>query len=149
MKKKIFIILFISLAVLESCQFYEEKDLGNNLILWERDGRETQYDIVYCGGYSLGSCKGGIYVLPTMVNKYSMYVETAKSNDRWVIAKTIDVENQDESYWIIGKSYNLKDINCLEVSCDSLIQSHVIGALDYENFTNKSKELGIDLKFEE
>lgn len=148
MRKRILVILIIFLAVLESCQFYEEKDLGNDLILWESDAGKGQYDIVHCGGYSFGSCKGGIYVVPNTEGRYSMYVETAKSNDKWVIAKTIYVENQRESYWVIGKNFNLKNVNCLEVSCDSIIQSHVTGPLGLETFNQKRKELEIDINFE-
>src|SRR5690606_36496807 len=109
---------------------------------------EGYYDLVYCSRYDIGGCIAGIYILPTSDNKYSMYVKTAKSNDKWVIAKTIQIKDNKENYWIISKDFSLENVDCNNVSCDSIIQSHVTGALNYQEFTARKKELGIPLKFE-
>ena len=149
MKGRILIapLLTVLLITLDGCELYGNKDLGNKLTLFARDSPEEHYDVVYCAVYDIGGCRSGIYVLPTAENKNSMYVETAKSNEKWIIAKTIKI-NDNKDYWIISKDFSLENVDCNKVSCDSIIQSHVTGALNYQEFTVKTKELGIDLKFE-
>lgn len=154
MKRIILIVplLFILLITLDSCEFYVNKDLGNKLTVFEGDKLEDKV-IVYCTGYSFGSCKSGIYVVPTYEEhydekgNYAEYVETAEFDDKWVVVKTIRIENQKENYWIISKDFSLDDVDCNEINCDSIIQSHVIGALDYQKFNAKTKKLGINIKF--
>jgi hypothetical protein len=151
MKERILTIalLIVLLITLDSCEFYGNKDLGNKLTLFARDSPEGHYDIVYCSKYDIGGCIAGIYVLPTADDKYYMYVKSAKSNDKWVVAKTIRTADQKENYWIISKDFSLENVDCNSEDCDSIIQSHVTGALDNQEFITKTKELGIDLKFEE
>ena len=115
---------------LSKCQLYDGKELGNNLILWEREGGQG-YDIIYCGSYSFGSCIGGIYVLPTSENQYSMQVIDVKFDKRRIIAITKNTENNKLSYWIIDKKFNLMNVNCWKVNCDSIIKSHVFGPFNY------------------
>jgi len=130
----------------------ESSNLGNKFTLFEGDKLEDRV-IVYCTGYSFLACKSGIYVVPTYEKhydekgNYTEYVSTAKSDDKWIIAKTVQVKDNKENYWIIEK-FSLDDIDCWNVNCDSIIQSHVIGALEFIEFCNKTKELGITLEFE-
>ena len=151
MKRRILIVplLILLLITLGGCEFYGNKDLGNKLTLFARDSPEGHFDIVYCSKYDMGGCIAGIYVLPTADEKYFMYVEAAKSNDKWIVAKTVDAEDQKENYWIISKAFSLENVDCNNEDCDSIIQTHITGALDYQEFIVKTKELGIDLKFEE
>lgn len=152
--KKVKLIVFkrsmIALFVFWGCN---SENLGGNLTIFEGDKLEDRV-IVYCTGYSFGSCKAGIYVVPTYEKhydekgNYAEYVETAKSNEIWIIAKTIQINGNKENYWIISKDFSLENIDCNKVSCDSIIQSHVIGALNYQEFSAKKKELGINLKLE-
>jgi len=147
-KKSLIFLFFISISnVFNCCDLYGNKELGNRFTLFARDSPEGQYDLIYCARYDIGGCVSGAYVLPTADTKYDMYVPTAKSNDKWIIAKTIQVEDNKENYWIIEK-FSLEDIDCWEINCDSIIQSHVMGAFDFIEFTDKTKELGIKLEFE-
>lgn len=149
-KSIIFTYSIILLFILCGCN---SKNLGDKLTIFEGDRLEDRV-IVYCTGYSFGSCKAGIYVVPTYEKhydekgNYAEYVETAKSNEKWIIAKTIQINDNKENYWIISKDFSLENVDCNKVSCDSIIQSHVTGALNYQEFTAKTKELGINLKFE-
>lgn len=140
----------ISLFVFFGCN---SEKLGGNLTIFEGDKLEDRV-IVYCTGYSFGSCKAGIYVLPTYEKhydekgNYAEYVETANSNEKWIVAKTIRINENKENYWIISKDFSLENVDCNKVNCDSIIQSHVIGAFNYQEFTAMKKELGINLKLE-
>lgn len=147
-KKIIASLLFVQLCILWSCDFYGNKDLGGKLTLWLRDGSEGRYDIVYCSKYDIGGCIAGIYVIPSADDeRYSMYVKTAKSDDKWVIAKTIRTVEQKKNYWIIDKNFSLEDVDCDALNCDSIIRSNVIGPLDAQQFGSKLAELKISLKF--
>jgi len=144
--------------------FWGSQDLGNNLTLFSRDNVKGHYDIIYCSNYKNGCCSGGPYVIPSEGYQYYMYVEKAKSNDKWIIASTIPImaniefaisnKNEDlvktipkkKSYWIISKDFDIEKLNCDKVNCDSIIQMNVIGPLDIENFNGKILELKIDLK---
>lgn len=147
-KEVIYLFLFTVLFVLYSC---DSGSLGGKFTIFEGDKLEDRV-IVYCTGYSFGSCKAGIYVVPTYEKhydengNYAEYVEMAKSNKKWIIVKTIQIKDNEENYWIISKDFSLENVDCNKVSCDSIIQSHVTGALNYQEFTAKTKELGINLK---
>lgn len=147
-KKIIASFLLVQLCILWSCDFYGNKDLGNHLTLWLRDGSEGCYDIVYCTKHDIGGCIAGIYVIPsTDDEKHSIYVKTAKSDDQWVIAKTIRTIDQKENFWIINNNFSLEDVDCDEINCDSIIRSNLIGPLDAQQFGSKLAEHKISLKF--
>lgn len=159
------LVLILLFSACNYCgDFWGAYDLGNKLTLLDGDKTEHRV-IVYCMGKSGGCCTGGMYVIPSVGNQYYMYVDKAKSNDNWVIARTIPImENIEyaisnkkeaidktiptkESYWIISKDFSIENLNCDEVNCDSIVQSHVIGPLDIERFNGKLSELKIDLEF--
>src|SRR5690606_25133599 len=85
------------------CDFYGSHDLGNNFSLLEGDKLEDRV-IVYCAGNKSGCCTGGMSVIPTYEEhydadgKYLEYVEEAKSNERWIIVKTVQKNNKFR-YW--------------------------------------------------
>lgn len=147
---KLFVYLLVVFSILFSCN---SKNTANKIVLFEGDKLEDRV-IVYCTGYSFGSCKSGIYIVPTYENhydekgNYAEYVEKVNSNSKWMIVKTIRIKDNNESYWVINKNFDLESFDCSEVNCDSIIQSHVVGSLNYDEFTAKKKELGITLKFE-
>lgn len=153
MRNKIRIVFIPLLLILffSSCNycgfFGGAHDLGNKLTLFERDNQEGHNDIIYCSNYKDGCCFGGMYVIPSEGNQYYMYVDKAKSNDNWVIAKSIQEKDKKENYWIISKEFDIENLNCDEVNCDSIIQSHVMGPLEIESFNEKLSELEIDLEF--
>lgn len=147
MKKKITSVLFISSIILSSCcDFFGAHDLGNNLTLLEGDKTEDRI-IVYCTGKSGGCCKGGMFVIPSVGNQYHMYVETAKSNEKWVIARSVQIKDKQQNYWIINKGFSIASLNCDEVKCDSIVQSYVQGPFDIKGFNEKKSQLKIDLSF--
>jgi hypothetical protein len=123
-------------------------NLGNNLYMMDWDNNTRI--IVFCSNKKGRTCYGGTYVIPDVKkNKYPTYVDSAKSNEKWIIVKAIGYIDDKEYYYIVDKHFDaesLKKFNCSE--CDSILQSHIIGALNYQEFNKKTKELGIDLKFE-
>ncbi|HEY6434945.1 MAG TPA: hypothetical protein VIY47_00010, partial [Ignavibacteriaceae bacterium] len=90
---------------------------------------------------------GGTFVIPTAASNYDMYIEDAKSNEKWVIAKSIQFEDKQMKYWIINKGFSIEKLNCDEIKCDSIIQAQVQGPFDLNGFNTKKKELSIDLAF--
>ena len=151
MKSKILGILMLTVVLLMfvGCELYGNKDLGNKITLWARDSAEGQFDLVYCGSSDIGGCISGIYMLPeNQYDKYTMYVETAKSNDKWVIARSVNINDQSKNYWIIDKNFSLDDVDCNKSRCDSIIQLNVAGAFDLKDFKIRKQELDINLKFD-
>ncbi|MDG1146295.1 MAG: hypothetical protein P8N54_07345, partial [Flavobacteriales bacterium] len=80
--------------------------------------------------------------------RYNEYVESAKFNEDWVIAKSIQIEDKRANYWLIDKGIRVVDeYDCDKTNCDSIRQSFVSGPFDLKSFQNKLKELDIDLTF--
>lgn len=140
----IFILFFTS-----SCSEWYNHSLGNNLSIWEGDKKEDRA-IVYCEG----NCHGGIYVIPSYDRhydsngNYAEYVKEAISNNKWVIVKTVSINEKKDNYWIISKDFNIENLDCAKENCDSIIQSSVLGPLNYKRFIEKNKELRTSLVFE-
>ncbi len=121
-----------------------EYPLGNHLSFWDNDKEKTAI-IVYCEG----DCHGGIQVLPTRERQWyhGEYVEAAMFNKKWVIAKTYQKVDNRENYYLISKDFNIENVDCSEVKCDSILQSHVIGPLSLSEFENKKKTMNLSLVF--
>ena len=114
----------------------------------EGDGLEDR-TIVNYSGRSYGCCRGGQYIIPkTYEDHYYEYVETAKSNDQWIVAKSIQSTNNEklQHYWIIDKQFNLDNVDCSSVRCDSIIQTYVTRPLAYEDFQEQVERLAINLE---
>ena len=149
---KLRFIFFVAL-LLSSCwrQIWGDNDLGDNFSLLEGDRTEDRI-IVYCSGRIAGTCMAGKPIVPVYsrhmdsVGHYAEYVETAKSNDNFIIAKTLQVKDKRPNYWIITKGFSIG--NCDKIDCDSIIQSHVIGPLEQNEFQRKASELKINLQFQ-
>jgi hypothetical protein len=128
-----------------------DNDLGDNFSLLEGDRMEDRL-IVYCDGRSAGACTTGTPIVPVYsrhmdsAGRYAEYVETAKSNDNFIIAKTLQVMDKRANYWIIDKNFSID--NCDKINCDSIIQSHVFGPLDKNEFQKKIAELKLIIKFD-
>ena len=139
-------LLFFHLVY--SCNEWYNHPLGNNLSLWDGD-REEDRVIVYCEG----NCHGGIYVVPAYdrhydsSGHYAEFVKTAKSDRKWVIAKTIQIKGKQENYWIISKDFKIKNLDCSKINCDSTLQRQVSGPLTFEEFQHQRRQLNIDLEF--
>ena len=148
----LFGLFFIAFAF-NGCwrQMWGYNDLGDNFSLLEGDISEDRI-IVYCGGRIAGACKFGTPIVPVYTRhmdsagRYAEYVETAKSNDNFIIAKTLQVKDKRANYWIIDKSFSID--NCDKINCDSIIQSHVVGPLDKSEFQKKVAELKLNIKFD-
>ncbi|HRN49565.1 MAG TPA: hypothetical protein PLS00_16645 [Niabella sp.] len=121
-----------------------EYPLGNHLVLWDNDKEGTAI-IIYCDE----PCHGGIQVLPTRERQWHSgeYVESAKSNSKWVIVKTYQKIAKQENYWIISKDFNLENVDCSQVNCDSILQSHVKGPMTQTGFRDTVHLLNIGLDF--
>ena len=128
-----------------------DNDLGDNFSLLEGDRTEDRI-IVYCSRRSADACMAGSPIVPKYSRHmdseghYAEYVETAKSNDNFIIAKTLKIKAKRANYWIISKDFGID--NCDKINCDSIIQSHVLGPFDQNEFQKKISELKIDLKFD-
>jgi len=153
MFKKAFIFLvqtitLITIVIFFSCnRLWGDHPLGNNFSLLKGDCKEDMV-IVFCSK-GRGICQGGIFVVPTyerhMLNgNYAEYVEDAEANKRWIVAKTFQIIERKQYYWIIDKD----NIDCEKNYCDSIIQSHVTGPLNLNDFKGKVRALNIDIEFE-
>ncbi|GAB3433083.1 hypothetical protein [Niabella aquatica] len=152
----IFYVIIVLFALFTtSCNWWSDiwgnHQLGSHLSLWEGDRKEDRV-IAYCTSQSGGACVSGIYVVPSaernMVNgKYAEYVEEATSNKKWVIAKTLQIKDNKENYYIISKDFNIEGADCAKANCDSILQSHVTGPLSLSEFENKKKALNIGMDF--
>jgi len=152
-RHKLALLFFIAYFPFCSCgrQLWGDNDLGDNFSLLEGDRIEDR-TIVYCSGRSGGACMAGTAVVPVYSRHmdtdghYAEYVETAKSNDHFIIAKTSQVKDKGVNYWIINKGFSID--NCDKLNCDSIIQSHVFGPFDKAEFEKKTSELKLDLAFD-
>jgi hypothetical protein len=128
-----------------------DNDLGDNFSLLEGDRVEDRV-IVYCSGRSAGACVAGTFIVPIYsrhmdsAGHYAEYVETANADDKFIIAQTLQLKDKRKNYWIISKDFTIE--NCDNTNCDSLIQSHVIGPLDQNDFQKQIAEMKVDLKFD-
>ena len=120
-------------------------DLGNNLYMmdWERGNKI----IVYCSRKTGRTCSGGSPVIPHE-HPREVYVKSAKANDRWVIVKALTTESDKLCYYLIDKSFNIKNLDWEIVNCDSIIQSHIISTFDSISFEKILKDKNIELKFD-
>ena len=76
-----------------------------------------------------------------------LYVDLAKANNEFVIARSKQIRDLKEMYWIISKDFSIENIDCEKIDCDSIIQSNVTGPLNLIEFRNKLKEWKVDLTF--
>ena len=140
--------LVLSVLFFASCNELYNHPLGNNLSIWDGDKKEDKV-IVYC----TGNCHGGIYMVPTYDRhydsrgNYAEYLETADSDKKWVIAKTLLIKENKENYWIISKDFDIDDLDCGKVNCDSILQRHVVGPLSLNEFKDRKRTLGIAMDF--
>ena len=96
---------------------------------WERGNKI----IVYCSRKTGRTCSGGSPVIPHE-HPREVYVKSAKANDRWVIVKALTTESDKLCYYLIDKSFNIKNLDWEIVNCDSIIQSHIISTFDSISF---------------
>jgi hypothetical protein len=127
-------------------------DLGNNLVLLEGDRKEDRV-IVYCTNNKDKCCSGGLPIIPKVNSQFDRganaeYVEFANSNLNWVIVKSIALNGEITHYWIIDKGFNIANVLCDSVNCDSILHSYVIGPLTKIAFEDTLKQKNIDLHFE-
>lgn len=138
---------FVLLTAISCGRLWGDNDLGDNFSLLEGDRAEDRV-IVYCSGRSAGACTGGTFIVPVYsrhIDKnghYAEYVEAAKSNDKFIIARTIQLKEETKNYWIIYKDLNV--YNCNDILCDS---TEVLGPLNETEFIKKTADLSINLKF--
>ena len=150
-----YIVAALFTLLIASCNFWSDiwgnHKLGNHLSLWEGDRNEDRV-VAYCTSQSAGACVSGIYVVPSaarnMINgKYAEYVKEAKSNKNWVIVKTLQIKENREKFYIISKVFNIENVDCTKVNCDSILQRYVIGPLNLTEFENIKKSMSIPLDF--
>lgn len=98
MKRLIAGYVFVIQLVLSSCGWYDDRDLGNNFILWEDHQR---YTLLY------GDDSGGSHVID-----YNKQVTDYGFDDRYIILKTKDFNNSDKTtlteFWVVDKTKTAK-----------------------------------------
>ncbi|MEI9919536.1 MAG: hypothetical protein WDO14_12125 [Bacteroidota bacterium] len=133
---------FLVLLSLASCStFTGEHSLGKNITLIEGDKDEDK-KIFYCPDKTK-PCSEGMRVIPAVDNEY---VDDSRSNDQWIIARTVNISSKKESYWIINKDFALGDKDCGKEDCGNYIKTFISGPLTLEDFNGHRKELRITLE---
>lgn len=141
------------------CALLGSHNLGANFVLLEGDRLEDKV-IIYCSNKKEKCCTGGVYVIPKYENHYNEqgayaeYVELAKSDGHLIIAKTIQLNNSTESYWIIDKNFELPEKfmdwpleENIAKEFDVLIQSQVMGPMNLDEFNKKLHEINASIAF--
>lgn len=144
---KVAFLYIIVLSIASTCNKRQiDIDLGDGFALLD-----SERVIAYCNSRKGETCKKGTTILPVN-SKYKNnsklteeYVESAKSNNKFIIARTLNLKAIKKNWWIISKELNIKD--CNRMNCDSVIQSYVTGPLQYAEFQSKLAELNIELDF--
>jgi len=137
--------LAFSLSSCNYCKLFGDNKLGDNFSLLEGDKTEDNI-IVYCIGNKNGCCVGGIPVIPSEEDSLTKYVLAAKSNNLWIIVKTMS-KNNSEKFWIINKNFSKKFEYDDGGKFYSLIQSNVLGPMNLSKFELKIDSLKINLHF--
>jgi hypothetical protein len=149
MIKRTSLLTFFLMTAISCRQLWGDNDLGDNFSLLEGDRTEDRV-IVYCSGRSAGACTGGTFIIPVYSRHmdkdghYAEYVETAKSNYKFIIARTIQLKDGMKNYWVVYKDLNIKD--CNDMHCDI---TKVLGPLSETEFKSKTLDLNIELEFGE
>ena len=121
--------------------------LGHNLYMLDWDGGNKI--IVYCSNPRGRTCYGGLSVIPSNSNSSQLCVITAKSNERWVIVRAKQTQDNKNCYYLINKDFNIDNLNCQNVNCDSMLQSYVVGPLDSIAFIKELMLKNVSLKLSE
>lgn len=109
-------MLLLSLTLFTSCfcSLEGSQDLGKNFALFEGDKIEDRV-IIYCAENKDKCCTGGMYVIPTYETHYNTkghyneYVQEAKSDKKWIIAKTFKINDKENFYWILNKNFEVPE----------------------------------------
>jgi len=158
MEKRILLIVFI---FIQSCIFYSctnfNNDLGNNLYLWGDNNK--YYQMVFCDDVNiLGDLKGCTKIIPKdgEIGDFSEYINNYAKNDEWIILETnyikygkqnydinLPIDTIFKRYWIVDKGFNSK-----VTTSKTIIDSKLIGPLNYVEFSNllKVKNIKLHLK---
>ena len=135
------ILLFI--LVFYWCDLWGAHNLGHKFVLLEGD--KTEDRIIVYSTVTWGCCYTGIPVIPHSVyNDYTSYVDIAKSNRKWIIARSVN-NDANFSYWIINKRFKLDLEKSQDKNCDSIIQENVYGPFNFETFKRTADSLKVNL----
>jgi hypothetical protein len=138
---KRFLYFLISLALSSCSTFSGERSLGKNLTVIEGKTNEDKV-IVYCPNKDK-PCIEGIRVIPPTTSEY---VDDLRSNEEWIIARTVELSSKKENYWIINKDFTLGDKDCGKEDCGDYVKTFVSGPLTFEDFNGHRAELKIRLE---
>lgn len=96
-------------------EFNGSYNLGNGIYMMEWDGGGK---IIVWGSNIRGkTCYGGTYLVPSVQEHYDSlgniaeYVTDAKSDEKWIIAKTYNIPKQKSLFYIIDKDYKKVIVN--------------------------------------
>jgi hypothetical protein len=135
------ILLFI--LVFYWCDLWGAHNLGHKFVLLEGD--KTEDRVIVYSTVKWGCCHAGIPVIPPSVyDDYTSYVDVAKSNHSWIIARSVN-HDANFSYWIINKRFNLDLEKWKDKNCDSIIQKNVYGPYTFESFIKTADSLQVDI----
>lgn len=144
-------ILIISGIILigscTNCKEWGDNNLGGEFTLLEGDKINDRI-IIYCIGREKPDdcCTGGIPIIPSREDKRVDYIESAKYDNRWVIAKGIHFD-KTISYWILNKDFDTSWEYDDGGIFYNRIQSNVYGPFDELAFFRELEERGVKIRF--
>lgn len=150
-----YLLLIVSLTFNSCCKLFGSYDLGSSFYMLSGN-KDNEEIIIYCSpNRESDCCNGGPQIIPSMEDYYNGdYVENAKFDNRWIIILVVNEINNNKSYWIIDKNFELEEkYKNWPLSKEDgeifyeIIQSHMYGPFSYDAFTKKKEELGVKLFF--
>lgn len=150
MRVKYLLYFSMFVLILTSCSKpWGDRSFGKNLFLLKGDVEEQA--IVYTLKDD-DRRTNSIYLVPPrerhlIDGKIAEHVDKFLSNDKWVIATTVELKDKKVNYWIINKDFALGDKDCAREDCGDYVKTFVTGPLTLEDFNGFRKELDIELQF--
>lgn len=140
------LVSFLSLSEWIFPEFNGSYNLGNGIYMMEWDGGGK---IIVWGSDIRGkTCYGGTYLVPSVQEHYDSlgniaeYVTDAKSDEKWIIAKTYNIPKQKSLFYIIDKDYKKVIVNE-----ETDIETDIMCFTDSTEFAKACKIRNIGLKW--
>lgn len=143
----IFLSVYLFFSSCTNCSNWGDTNLGGEFTLFDGDKIEDRL-IIYCTGRDKvnNCCIGGKQIIPPRENKLVNYVDLAKFNQRWIIAKSISYDEKI-SYWYIDKDFDINWEYDDGGVFYSRIQNNVYGPFEKASFIKVLKDKNIELTF--
>lgn len=127
-------------------EFNGSYDLGKNIYMIEWDGGGKV--IVRGTNIKGNTCYGGEPLIPTYNNEYdstgnySEFVLDAKSDNKWIIAKTDNKSNRQRKYYIIKKDNGIERLDAQKI-----LKNNITSYTDSAEFSKACQHNGIRMNW--